>query len=164
MQVEEIIIADSSPLIGLARINQLELLHQLAKRTVVPAAVWSESVTARPDAPGANLLFATSWIEIQPLDFPLPASLLAEVDRGEAEAITLAQRFPEAVLLLDDLRARRVAGRHGLRLLGTVGLLVRARKAGILSALRPAMDQLVAVGIHLNPELVRAALAEVGEV
>jgi predicted nucleic acid-binding protein len=88
---------------------------------------------------------------------------LAEVDPGEAEAIALAIQLPEAVLLVDDLRARRVAVKRRLRTIGTVGLLMRAKKEGLVEALRPLLNDLVANGIHLGQKLIDAALAEVGE-
>jgi hypothetical protein len=120
---EEIIIADSSPLIGLARIGQLGLLPQLAKRIVAPRAVHEEVTGARADAPGAAEVAAQSWIELLDADPAVVAPLLILVGRGEAEAIALAQRESSAVLFLDDLRARKLADRLGLRRMGTVALL-----------------------------------------
>jgi hypothetical protein len=119
---EEIIIADSSPLIGLARIGQLGLLPQLAKRIVAPRAVLEEVMGAKADAPGATEVAAQSWIEVLEADLAVVAPLLILVGRGEAEAIALAQRESSAVLLLDDLRARKLADRLGLRRMGTVAL------------------------------------------
>jgi len=71
---EEIIIADSSPLIGLARIGQLGLLPQLARRIMVPRAVWAEVTGARTDSPGASEVAAQTWIEVLEADAPVVAS------------------------------------------------------------------------------------------
>jgi hypothetical protein len=160
---EEIIIADSSPLIGLARIGQLGLLPQLARRIVVPRAVWAEVTGARTDAPGASEVAAQTWIEVLEADAQVVAPLLILVGRGEAEAIALAQRAASAVLLLDDLRARRLAARLGLRRMGTVALLGRAKREGLIPKLKPVLDALVANGIYIRQELIAAALKEVGE-
>ena len=103
MQVEEIIVADSSPLIGLARIRRLEILRQLARRVAVPPAVWKEIIGDQPDASGARELAAVNWIEVQAPYSAAVSALLAEVDPGEAEAIALATLLPAAVLLMDDL-------------------------------------------------------------
>lgn len=92
MPSEEIIIADSSPLIGLARIDQLGLLPQLARRIGVPRAVWAEVTSARTDAPGASEVAAQTWIEVLEADWQVVAPLLIMVGQGEAEAIALAQR------------------------------------------------------------------------
>ena len=155
--------ADSSPLIGLARIGQLGLLPKLANRIVVPAAVHAEVTAARADAPGAAEVAAQAWIEVQEADPMIVAPLLILVGRGEAEAIALAQRESAAVLLVDDLRARKLAQRLGLRRMGTVALLGQAKREGLIPKLKPALDALVAQGIYIRRELIEAALNEAGE-
>lgn len=163
MPAEELIIADSSPLIGLARIGQLGLLPQLASRIVVPVAVHAEVTAARADAPGAAEVAVQAWIEVQAAEALAVAPLLILVGRGEAEAIALAQREPSAVLLMDDLRARKLAQRLGLRRMGTVALLGQAKREGLIPRLKPALDALVAQGIFIRRELIEAALHEAGE-
>jgi predicted nucleic acid-binding protein len=160
---EEIIIADSSPLIGLARIGQLGLLPQLAKRIVVPRAVHAEVTSARVNAPGAADVAAQKWIEVLDADPAVVAPLLILVGKGEAEGIALAQRQSAAVLLIDDLRARKLAERLGLRRMGTVALLGRAKQERLIPKLKPALDALVANGIFIRQELIAAALQETGE-
>jgi len=163
MPSEELIIADSSPLIGLARIGLLAVLPRLAKRVVVPQAVLAEVTSAREDAPGAAEVAAQSWIEVRQADPAAVAPLLILVGRGEAEAIALAQRELDAVLLMDDLRARKLAERLGLRRMGTVALLAQAKKQGLIPQLKPALDALVASGLFIRQQLIDAALREVGE-
>ena len=163
MPSEELIIADSSPLIGLARIGRLGLLTQLAKRIVMPRAVHAEVTAARADALGAAEVAAQPWIEVLEADPAVVAPLRILVGQGEAEAIALAQRDPAAVLLMDDLRARNLARRLGLRRMGTVALLGQAKRAGLIPALKPALDALVANGIFIDRGLIEAALKEAGE-
>ena len=91
------------------------------------------------------------------------ASLRILVGRGEAEAIALAQRETGAVLLMDDLRARKLADRLGLRRMGTVALLGQAKREGLIPALKPALEALVANNIFISQRLIDAALREVGE-
>ena len=163
MPSEEIIVADSSPLIGLARIGRLGLLPQLGRRIIVPRAVWVEVTGARTDAPGAAEVAAQTWIEVMEADSRVVAPLLILVGQGEAEAVALAQREASAVLLMDDLRARKLADRLGLRRMGTVALLGRAKREGLLPKLKPALDALLANGVFIRQELISAALKEVGE-
>ena len=85
------------------------------------------------------------------------------VGQGEAEAIALAQRESSSILLLDDLRARKLADRLGLRRMGTVALLGQAKREGMIPKLKPMLDALVANGIYIRQELIAAALQEVGE-
>jgi uncharacterized protein len=160
---EEIIIADSSPLIGLARIGHLPLLPQLASRIIVPPAVRTEVTSARTNAPGAAEVAAQSWIHVVDADAALVAPLLILIGKGEAEAIALAQQTPSSLLLIDDLRARKVAERLGLRRMGTVALLAQAKREGLILKLKPALDALVANGIFIRRELIEIALQQAGE-
>ena len=77
--------------------------------------------------------------------------------------MALAQRETSAVLLMDDLRARKLADRLGLRRMGTVALLGRAKREGLILQLKPALDALLASGIFIRQELIAAALKEVRE-
>ncbi|MBI5386660.1 MAG: DUF3368 domain-containing protein [Verrucomicrobia bacterium] len=139
------------------------MLPKLAKRIVVPAAVHAEVTAARADAPGAAEVAAQAWIEVQEADPVVVAPLLILVGRGEAEAIALAQRESTDVLLVDDLRARKLAQRLGLRRMGTVALLGQAKRERLIPRLKPALDALLAHGIFIRPELIEAALKEAGE-
>lgn len=84
------IVGDSSPLISLALIGQLDLLPRLYQRVLIPPAVWNEVTVQGAGLPGAQAVSELTWLEIQE---PLPAilqSLAILLDRGEAEAIALA--------------------------------------------------------------------------
>jgi len=160
---EKIIIADSSPLIALARIGHLDLLPKLCSRILVPQAVWEEVTVRNSKAPGANEVSRLKWIEIERPSPEFVEPLVILVDRGEAEAIGLALTIPDCLLLMDDARARRVAGRLNIRMIGTVGLLRRAKKAKLIDKLRPLLEALQANGIYIRQNLIDAVLKNVGE-
>lgn len=163
MTREALLVIDSGPLIAFARINQLELLPQLAARIVVPLAVWDEVTVRGRNAPGADEVGQTAWLERQTVA-PLAVEPLAIlVDQGEAEVIALARMLPGSVAVLDDARARRVAERLNVRRLGTLGLLRRAKRMGLLEQLRPHLEALQANGIYIRQALIDAVLADVGE-
>ena len=86
------------------------------------------------------------------------------MDRGEAEAIALANALPDSTVLLDDARARRVAERFGIRRIGTLGILRRGKKAGLIDKVRPLVEQLRDNGIYMRQSLVDAVLLDVGEI
>lgn len=65
---ERLLIADSGPLIGLAKIDRLGLLPQLAEHVIIPPAVWREAVLSRPEAPDAKAVALVNWLEVQPVD------------------------------------------------------------------------------------------------
>lgn len=159
---EEIIVADSSPLVGLARIGQLGLLPKLARRVVVPAYVWDE-VTGSRTAPGAEEVLAQNWFEILSADTAQAARFMEIVDRGEAEAIALAEGLPDALLLIDERKGRRVAESLGLRKVGTLGLLVMAKEEGLIDRIRPLIEALMGSNVYIRKELAEAILTRVGE-
>jgi len=91
--------------------------------------------------------------------------LLPALDDGEASTIRAAlARDPHALVILDDLSARKAARRLGLRCTGTAGVIVEAKRARLVMAARPLFQRLAESGFHLAPELVAAVLDELGEV
>ena len=156
-------IADSGPLICLARINQLELLPRLFTSILVPPEVWNEVTVRGKDHPGAQLISQIKWLTLQAPDPQLVKSLSILVDAGEAEAIALAQTTANCMILLDDARARKIAQRLNIKQIGTIGLLLRAKRQGLVHAIKPHIDDLVENGIYVRRELIDAVLAEAGE-
>lgn len=155
------VVSDSSPLILFARIGSLDVLERTFGEIVVPSEVWEEVVGARAAAPGVTALRSATWIQVddrspQPIDLGL--------DPGETAAIALAETIGADLLLIDERAGRAVAQARGLRVRGTLGVLVQARLAGSIPALRPRLDSLSAEGFRLAPALVQEALRRVGEV
>lgn len=160
-----IVVADTSPLLYLARLGLLDLLPPLYGSVTVPTTVWRELTEYRPDAPGVAELLGATWITVDAsadLDARLPA-LEAEIDPGEAAAITLALLLHAELVLVDDRDGRDVAVAHGLAVRGTLGVLTTARERGLLAALRPVLDDLRAAGFRVHRTLYEAALRRVGE-
>ena len=156
-------IADSGPLICLARINQLDLLPRLFANILVPPEVWNE-VTARGQGhPGAYEVSQVTWLSIQAPDPQLVKPLSILVDAGEAQAIALAQTTDDCTLLLDDARARKIAQRLDIKQIGTIGLMLRAKRRGLVETIRPHIDALVENGIYIRKELIDGVLKEAGE-
>ncbi|MCB2261395.1 MAG: DUF3368 domain-containing protein [Candidatus Thiosymbion ectosymbiont of Robbea hypermnestra] len=104
-----------------------------------------------------------SWIKTQTPNPLLVNPLNILVDLGEAETIALGQEIPDCVLLLDDSQARKVAKRLNLRIIGTIGLLLRAKRMGLIGEIRPCIERLQSSGIYIRQELINAVLAEAGE-
>jgi predicted nucleic acid-binding protein len=104
-----------------------------------------------------------AWLKIEkPSNPALVAALKVTVDDGEAEAIALAAERRWRIVL-DDRRARDVAQRMELKVIGTVGLLIRAKRAGLLPWIKPLLNELTEKGFHLSETLKREALRLVGE-
>lgn len=158
------IVADSGPLIALAIIEQLELLPQLYLQVYLPPAVWEEVTVQGAGLPGAQAVSQAKWLTIQAPEPEMIEPLTILVDRGEAEAVALARSIPDSIVLLDDAQARRVAERLGVRRIGTLGILRRAKKAGLIAEVKTYIEQLRANGIYIRTSLVEVILRDVGEI
>lgn len=163
MTTRSIIIADSGPLIAISIIGQLELPRRLYREVWIPPAVWEEVVVQGRGLPGAWAVERLSRLEIHTPDASALPALMILVDQGEAEAIALAQETEGSTVLLDDAKARRVAEHFGIRRIGTLGLLRRAKQAGLIESLRPFIEQLQDNGIYMQQKLIEAVLRDVGE-
>lgn len=157
------VISDSTTLISLARIGELELIQALFEKVLIPEGVFEEVTAACGDAPGAVEIAEAAWIRTEPADPQLIAPLLLRVDRGEAEAIALAQAAGDALLLTDDRMARRVAIEQGVEVLGTLGVLARAKGRGLIPVVRPLAERLQAASYRIDEALLEDVLTQLGE-
>ncbi len=155
-----IVVPDSGPLIYLASANQLELLRLLYGTVVVPRAVFEEVTVAGAGMIGAAEVLAASWLQIE--DQTPDPELLRVLDRGESAAIPLAERL-HAILLVDDGDARAVATRRGLAVIGTLGVLVAARRRGLVAQIAPVLDVMAGHGMFVSVDLRRRVLEMVDE-
>jgi len=150
-----VFVANASPLIAFERLDCLDLMPQLVSCLHIPPAVRDEVLGSRT---------LPAWITEHALTQPVARRILAaRLGIGESEAIALALELSPCYLLLDDLAARRLAQSLNLSLLGTVGLLILARRRGLLPALRPSLDALLAVNFRISEPLYTFALKQVGE-
>jgi predicted nucleic acid-binding protein len=156
-------VVDASPLIFLASIDQLVLLKRLAGEVIVPAAVLHEVLAAKDLHPELAALGSAAWLRVEP-DRSLPEEVAAwDLGAGEAQVLALALHHPSCEAVLDDLQARRCARDLGIPVLGTLGVILRAKRRGDIVAARPLVEELLRQGLYLSESLVRAALAEVEE-
>lgn len=160
-----IVVADTGPLIALALIDLLSVTSKLFSEVIVPDAVIDEACV-HSDKPGAVLIKAA--LE-QGILVPASVSLTPEfehlsqvLDRGEAEALALSLELG-AVALIDERRGRRVATAHGIKVIGTAAVLVRAKQQGFIDAVKPLVELLNHNGYRLSDGLIEAVLASTGE-
>jgi|SRR5437867_2664976 len=158
-------VSDSSPLISLAAISSLDLLQSLFRIVVIPDAVYQE-VAAGKGKPGAREMANADWIVARTVANEAEVGRLMaseRLGRGEAETIALAKELRANPVILDDHQARQAARRHRLPVLGTLGLLVAAKRAGLVSEIRTRLQALVAEGAYIHPRLYREILQHVDE-
>lgn len=157
-------VSNSTPLIHLAKIGQLQLLQDFYGRVIIPQSVYAECVTEGKAYDDAKLIAQADWLDIMRAeDQNLITLLNSELDRGESEAITLALEQQSDLLLLDDTDGRVKARLYGIKHTGTIGILLKARLNNKIPSLRDALDSLQDTGFWLDNRLYQKLLDEVGE-
>lgn len=160
------IIADTGPLIALARVERLDLLTHLYTRVAIPPAVRAE-LAIDSGYPGTAALAAALRANRIVVQFPAEPELIAELTRildpGEAEAIAIAEEQSPRFLLIDDAKGRRIARQRGIPVVGVAGVLIAAKSEGALAAVGPILKELSTCGYRLAPRLVTRVLAEAHE-
>ena len=158
------VVADAGPLIGLARIARLTLLRDLFSTAIVPEQVFAECVRV-PDKPGATAIRQATeagWLEIRSSSVELASFRPANLGMGEVAAVALALEL-KCPVLMDDKVARAFAQRAGLAVIGTGGILLAAKNAGLIASVRSALTDLSAAGYHLSIDLRQRILELAGE-
>ena len=141
-------VSDTSVLIALDNIGRLGLLKTVFGEVLVPEAVAREYGGPLP-----------SWVKVVKVkETGLVSALMEILHRGEAEAIALAIQVKADLLLLDDKKARRLAARLGLRVLGTIGILILARKRSLIDDLQGEITRLLEKSFWLSRSVVNEAL------
>jgi predicted nucleic acid-binding protein len=158
-----VIVADASPLIGLAKIGQLDLLRRLFGELWIPEAVERELClgSSRPGSQVMAEAVAAGWIKSKKVS-NIPGYLLAVVDRGEAEAITLAKQ-ESGLLLIDESRGRTASVSEKVVIFGTGAVLLRAKSLGYIPDVSEPLRQLSEAGYRLSARLCQEIRRRAGE-
>jgi len=147
------VISDTSSLIIFEKIDQLGLLNKLYANIVVTPDVVGEYQDQLPD-----------WINVTRVkDKKYQIFLETQVDRGEASSIALAMELKDSLLLLDDLKARKLAKRLNLKFTGALGVISKAKQKGFISEVKPLLDKLVLTNFRISDRIVNEMLIINGE-
>lgn len=160
-----IVVANTTPLIGLASIQRFDLLRQLFGEISIAQAVYDEAVVAGREAGGAKREVSTAtWIKTARVKDRLAVELLLdEMDLGEAETIVLACEIGADWVLMDEKKGRRKLTQLGLKKIGTAGILLKAKQVGLLSAIRPELEQLRQQSFSISQAVIDAVLRQANE-
>ena len=160
---ETLIVADASRVISLAKIGYLEIIYQLANEVWIPREVGREAVDRGGNRPKARSIAARFESAARDADPLLVGRFNQHIDAGEAEALALACAHPGCLLPIDDAAGREVAGAHGIRCIGTAGLLLRTKRTGLIPSMADDLASLRRHGLFVHDELVRQWLNAAGE-
>lgn len=151
-----ILVADCSALIALAICDALPLLDQLFGQVVVPETVYHEAVIdGKPEAESLRHYLKG---RVRALDPNLPILLDGFSDRGETEAMLLYHQLRADYLLIDDRRGRRMAHINHIQVIGSLGILLGAKRAGLIQAVKPYIERISASDLYLSDALIATVL------
>lgn len=160
------IVSNSTPLINFAAIRRLDILEHLFAAITIPHAVEQELLEKGQAYPSAReLQRMTCLATVAIKDRSLLGSLGAGLSLGEAEAITLALECHARWLIMDELKGRDVAESCGLRIIGSIGCLIQAKKIGIIPAIQPFLEAMKhSARFWVNPKLYHRILRDNQEI
>src|SRR5690625_3889722 len=147
------IISDTSPLIILSKIDELELLRKIYGEITTTFDIADEFGEPLPH-----------WINIHHVKDKARQQLLElQIDKGESSAIALAMEIDQNTLILDDYKARRVAKQIGLNYTGTIGIIIKAKLTGTIPSIKPIIEKIKQTDFRISKELETIALEKANE-
>ena len=157
------IISDTTPIISLIKINRLDLLEKLFEEVLIPEAVYRELTTNALFENEAKIVKTSSFLKTSSVQNRKSLQLLQAVsglDDGESEAIILADELKSDVLIMDERKGRKVAEKLGIKITGTVGVLLQSYIENMISSdeIKTYLDQLKNSNIRLSESLIQKAL------
>lgn len=157
------VVANSTPIIVLGNIGRARLLYDVYGNIFIPEAMRREVLAKRDDA-SRFLDSNPTWVHVEGAPEPDDLSLMrARLHAGEVEAIMLARSTGADLVILDDNAAKKVAKHLGVPVTGTLGVLVRAKRLGLLGEVAPVLDELAGVGFYVGDRVRDLVLARAGE-
>ncbi|MBS1666239.1 MAG: DUF3368 domain-containing protein [Bacteroidetes bacterium] len=147
------IISDTSCFIILSSIGELELLHKVYGQIVTTNDIALEYGEPLPE-----------WVTVETVTDKYRQQLLEmQIDKGESSAIALALETPGCTLILDDYKARKIAGFLGLNYTGTIGVIVKAKLIGAIKSIKPLLGKIKRTNFRLSADIELLALKEAKE-
>ena len=158
------VIVNSTPLIILSNINHLDLLKKIYSDIYIPEAVFNE-VTEKEDSACQQIKNNMGWIHVCKITNESQKRMYqAKLHAGEVEVMILAQEKPEAdLVILDDNAAKKTAKFLGLKVTGSLGVILKAKKMDIIKDVTSLMNQLISNGFYITKKIYDLVKSEAGE-
>lgn len=149
----KVVISDTSTLILFQKIDEFNLLKGVYGELITTPEIAEEFGEKLPE-----------WIKIQPVsDKKYQVFLETQVDYGEASAIALASEYEDVLLLLDDLKARKLATRLNFKITGTLGIIHKAKQISVIDKVKPLIDKLLSTDFRVSVNIIEEILKLNGE-
>ena len=157
------LVINASPIILLGKADLLKTISPLAKIWIIPDGVIHEVQAKRPIDPYLAGLASNSEVVRKTVLNIHPSITSWDLGQGESEVLTLGLVKPKTGVVLDDLQARKCAALFDISLIGSLGLIVLAKRKGLLNMAKPAIEQLISVGLYIDSAMLTRILIRIGE-
>jgi predicted nucleic acid-binding protein len=154
---------NASPIILLGKADLLRTLSPLAKVGIIPEGVIREVEAKRPIESYLSEISYNSEVVRENVPKINPSIAAWDLGRGESEVLTLALEKAGTGVVLDDLQARKCAALFDISLIGSPGLILLAKRKGLLNLAKPLIERLKAAGLHIDPVMLTRILTRIGE-
>lgn len=158
------VVVNTTPLIALSYLRRLDLLKTLYGEIVIPDAVYRELSVKEDSVCKRFVDESLDWICIKKIKNEMARAMYkTQLHEGEVEVMILAQEINADVVVIDDANAKKHAKYLGLPVTGTLGVLIKAKREGYLSEIKPLLQQLVENNIYISDKIIDLCLKQVGE-
>ena len=159
------VIINTSPLISLSIIEKLDILPALFEEIYIPMAVFQEAVILGKGKYGSVDIENAIWLKKTEItNTHLRDSIALSLDYGESEVITLAKEMEISTVIIDEYAERRFAKMFNLNVVGTLGILLKAKEKGLIQHIKPFMELLLKYKRHIDKNLFEKILRLANEV
>jgi predicted nucleic acid-binding protein len=156
------VVSNTTPILSFLKIGKLDILKTLYKNILIPQAVYQEIETGK-DRDYYTDLKKLDWVSIKCIKTRQSRMYLFDLDDGEAETIILAQEQNADLVIIDEKCGRRYARQLGLPVTGTIGILLKAKKQGLIAGITPLLQELLDKQTWFSADMVKKAIELAGE-
>ncbi|WP_029522479.1 DUF3368 domain-containing protein [Persephonella sp. KM09-Lau-8] len=151
------VVSNTTPILSFIKLNRLDILRNIYKEITIPEAVYRELEEGKHKY--YLNISKEDWIKISKVSNKRLVKQFEKIlDTGEAEAITLALELKADLLLMDEKIGRKIAEEQGLKISGTIGILLKAKEEGIISEVKPFIYELIKKGNYYKKSFLETVL------
>ena len=158
------VVVNTTPLIALSHVGQLNILKKLYGEIIIPEAVYRELSVKEESVCKKTVDSSLDWIRVDTIENQMAKTMYrTQLHDGEVEVMILAKEIAADVVIIDDANAKKHAKYLDLPVTGTLGVLIKAKQQGYIDELKPVLQRMVENGIYISQSLIELCLKQVGE-
>lgn len=158
------VIVNTTPLIALCHVGQLDILKKMYGEIAIPQAVYRELSAKKESICKKQVDASLDWIHVEKIENQMAKSMFkTQLHDGEVEVMILAKEKSADTVIIDDANAKKYAKYLKLPVTGTLGVLIKAKRQGSISQLKPVLQEMIDKNIYISEKLMKYCLEQVEE-